>query len=203
MTRRAGRQVSDPLFRMDLRFQGMDMNRDGMRRMFAFLLLLLALSTGGLLAAPAIQGPSSGHPGDALTFHLIDGATALIPDGWRQGFNPDRYAGTDYASSFDLQLAPQSDGSVILTASVPGRYRLVAMIKGQSYQTAILIRLQTPRPEIRGLDLTGISEPLNQTYVTRKLDVANHLGINWLDITYGSWIDFDSGSTAISSSNAG
>ena len=181
---------------------GQNMHVGSTSRKFV-LLLLTALMNGKLLATPAIQGTNSGHPGDALPFRLVDGTAAVTPDAWHQGFNPDRYTGTDYASSFDVQLTPQSDGSVVLTASAPGRYRLVATLKGQSYQTAVLISPLTPRPAIRGLDLTGGSEPPDQAFITQKLDVASHLGINWVDIPYQSCIDFDSGSTAISSSNAG
>jgi hypothetical protein len=129
----------DPGVQNGIPVPGQRMNLGRTRGIFVFLLLLVALLTGELLATPTIQGPNSGRPGDAVTFRLVDGAAAVAPDGWRQGFNPDRYKGTDYAISLEVQLTPQSDGSAVLSASAPGRYRLLAVLKGQSCKKAILI----------------------------------------------------------------
>jgi len=161
---------------------------------------MLAWSFFSLASFPAwaqlaIEGPTQGFPGQVLTFKLFDGAAAVIPDAWEQGFNPDRYAGNDYATSFNLQLTPQQDGSVQLIAPAPGRYRLIAYKGGNLLQLPVLVRPPPAPSAIRGisflLSADGAPSDIIRNRAVERLTVAKNMGISWIHLTIDGCIEVD------------
>jgi uncharacterized protein (TIGR03437 family) len=170
----------------------------------SFVLALFGCA-GPVLAQIAIQGPSTGSPGQVLTYQFTN-AGAAQPAVWSQGFNPDRYGGTNYATSFRLAITPQNDGSVQIKAPAPGRYRLLAGNGPNSAAKAILISPTSPAVPIRGLAFWlsqgGFASADVRTEASQRMAVAKHLGINWIGITYDGCLNFDSGSLNITSDPA-
>lgn len=150
-----------------------------------------------ILAQPAIVGPDTGKPGQALSYQLLDQGKPVSGVIWKQGFNPDRYAGNDYATSFRMKVTPQPDGSVQIVAPSPGRYRLVGANGGATFQKAVLIRSDTPLLPLRGLTL-GLSVDYSandavgvQTRASDRLAAAKHMGVEWIALTSGGCLDLD------------
>jgi uncharacterized protein (TIGR03437 family) len=172
------------------------------RRRAALFCSTVAVGSGVLSAQPTIAGPAQGSPGQVLSFQLMDGAGAVPADAWQQGFNPDRYAGNDYATSFRLQITPQPDGSVQLVAPAPGRYRLWAFKGTAAIETAVLIRPQTASPPIRGvaffLSADGESSSVVREEASERLAVMKNMGISWLEISDIGCMDLDSPTFAVS-----
>ena len=149
------------------------------------------------LAQPTIVGPDTGKPGQALSYQLLDQGKPVSGVMWKQGFNPDRYSGNDYATSFTLKLTAQTDGSVQFVAPSPGRYRLVATQNGARFATAVLIRpAQAPFP-IRGLvfDQWGSSAVFPSERVrfeaTTRLALVKHFGVNWIALVPRAYIELN------------
>lgn len=143
-----------------------------------------------------IDGPAEGRPGQALAFRLLSAGRLVGADTWAQLFNPDRYLGNDYVTSFALQLTPQPDGTVIVVAPAPGRYKIAASAGGAGAETHLLIRPDRVVPEIRGASLSAF-EPLDRPYVSEVLGVVGRLGMTWVDVVETAWIDFDSGDLTV------
>ena len=158
--------------------------------------LLALIPVGWAESAVTIDGPPEGRPGDTLTFRLLSGGTQIPADQWEQVFNPDRYTGHDYVTSFTLQMLPQPDGSLKVIAPAPGRYKLAA-VRGSDYWNAyVLIRPLGVVPEIRGASLSAF-EPLDRAYATELLAVVKRTGMTWVDLVETGFIDFDSGNLAV------
>ena len=98
-------------------------------------------------------------------------------------------------------MVPQSDGSIQIQAPAPGRYRLVAHTGTNTVSKAILISPNAPTVPIRGLTF-GLGAWENGQLMTsaairssasERLNVAKHLGVQWIVLTYAGCVDFDSG----------
>jgi uncharacterized protein (TIGR03437 family) len=154
-----------------------------------------AVWTLGLAAQTAIIGPVTGSAGDVLTYQVTVGGAKARADHWSQGFNPDRYTGHDYATSFRLTVTPQADGSVQIVAPAPGRYRLVARVGTETVAKAVLIRPKVPAVPIRGMTLTlsqdGHTNAEVRSRAAERLAVVKHLGAEWIALTYGACLDLD------------
>src|ERR1017187_7020574 len=72
-------------------------------RRFALLCAALVISQVIVLAQPTIIGPTTGAPGQTLSYQLQDQGKPVAGVTWTQGLNPDRYSGNDYATSLDLR----------------------------------------------------------------------------------------------------
>lgn len=163
---------------------------------FARTAFLLFAAAAALFGQPQIVGPDQGLPGQVLTYSLQNRSQPLVPDEWAQGFNPDRYRGFDYATSFRLQLDAQADGAVKLTAHAPGRYRLLAYQGGQVLRKIVLIRPSTISPGIRSFGVriaadNGTSSGL-RTALQSKFALAKKTGANWVELARSWCIDLDS-----------
>jgi hypothetical protein len=121
-----------------------------------------------------------------MTFRLSTGA----PDSWNQVYNPDRYTGPEYVSSFDLKLQVNSDGSLTATAQYPGRYKIAAMLGGQQYTAAVLVQPASAPVQMKGLNfLFGLN--FNQTYAANAIAIASHTGANWAWLEVNECMDLN------------
>ncbi|MGA2724822.1 MAG: hypothetical protein ABSG79_20735 [Bryobacteraceae bacterium] len=122
-----------------------------------------------------IVGLATATTGQTLTFRLMNGSQQLVPDSWRQLYNPDRYTGTEWVTSFDLQLQANADGSLTATARYPGRYKIAAVQGGQQYTAAVIVQpAQTPF-KMKGIDFGGTS-PFDRAYAANAIAIARHTG---------------------------
>ncbi len=126
----------------------------------------------------------------------MNGTTQLSVDRWEQVLNPDLYTGTDYVTSFCLNMQPQQDGSLQITAPAPGRYKLAAIRGSERWETYVLIRPQTVSPAIRGAAFYNWG-PVDRAYAPRLLALAKKAGMTWAELPQAGVIDFDSNSLAI------
>ena len=135
----------------------------------------------------SIAGPDTGKAGQTLAYALENSGQPVAADAWSQGFNPDRYAGYDYATSFLLTLKPQPDGTVQFTAPAPGRYRLIAFKNDVTVRKIVMISPVVISPAIRGLVLflsaNGNSSDAIRQAASDSLANARLAGATWIAIT--------------------
>jgi uncharacterized protein (TIGR03437 family) len=120
----------------------------------------------------------------------MSGNQQLVPDSWRQLYNPDRYTGNEYVSSFDLQLQPNADGSLTATAGYPGRYKIAAIQGGQQYTAAVVVPPAQPPVKMKGIDF-GMSGPVNRTYAPSAIALASHIGADWAQVQASVCMDLN------------
>lgn len=120
----------------------------------------------------------------------MSGIQQLVPESWRQLYNPDRYTGTEWVTSFDLQLQPNADGSLTATARYPGRYKIAAGLGGQQYTAAVVVKPVQPLFKMKGLDFGGFTG-LDRAYAANAIAIASHMGADWAHITEVVCIDLN------------
>jgi hypothetical protein len=143
-----------------------------------------------------IVGPAQGTPGQALTFKLMDGTTQLSVDRWEQVLNPDLYLGNDYVTSFCLNMQPQQDGSLQITAPAPGRYKLAAIRGSERWETYVLIGPPSVVPEVRGAYFAG-NGPVDREQASHVFALARRAGMTWAAITETAGLDLDAANLPI------
>lgn len=132
-----------------------------------------------------------------MIFKLVSGTQQLQPEKWLQGFNPDRYTGNDYVSSSALAIVPQADGGAAITAPAPGRYKIVAVSAGVTYQTYLLVLPYSPITQLRGLQLFT-EGAVDRTYASAVLSVLKLTNSNAAYLQAIGCMDIDSGSWTVS-----
>jgi uncharacterized protein (TIGR03437 family) len=158
------------------------------------LILLFSISRVVLSQSPAaIQGPASVYLGKTATFTLMNGTEQLKPDAWLQAYNSDRYTGNDYVSSSTVAISPQTDGSALVTPTVPGRYKILARLDGSVYQSYLLVRPQSPATSIRGLGLM-ILGGVDKTYASAVISALRLTNSNAALLNVFGCMNIDSGS---------
>ena len=148
---------------------------------FSFVSAVWLPQLSAQTSSMGIVGPATAIPSQPLTFRLTNGNQQLVPDTWRQLYNPDRYIGTEYVSSFDLQLQPNSDGSLTVTARYPGQYKIAATAGANQYTAAVVVKPAQPPARMKGLDFT-LPRALDKTAVAEAIAIARHTGADWAHI---------------------
>lgn len=162
-------------------------------RLWMGLVILIATSASAQ-SSLTISGPIQGSPGETLTFRMLQGSDKVSANQWFQVFNPDRYTGNDYVTSFTLAMSPQTDGSLVVVAPAPGRYKIRGEMGSTQAEAYFLIRSQASMPSIRGsaFNVNTGSGPLDRARVSRVFALAQRAGLNWAQIVQTGGIDLDS-----------
>src|SRR5262252_5393456 len=101
----------------------------------------------------------------------MNGSTQLAVDRWVQELNPDRHAGSDYVTSFTLQMQPAPNGTLTVTAPAPGRYRIATSKGGRVWEATVLVRPDQASPGIRAAIVLGAGR-IDRPYATQALILA-------------------------------
>jgi len=141
-------------------------------------LLAAHLPLWGQTTSVAISGPTRGVQAQPMTFRLMNGSQQLKPDSWRQLYNPDRYLGNEYVSSFDLQLQANGDGSLTATAPYPERYKIAAVQGGQQYAAAVVVPPTTSPVKMKVLSFL-LNSQLDKVHAASQIALASHIGADW------------------------
>jgi hypothetical protein len=118
------------------------------------------------------------------------GTQQLVPDGWEQLYNPDRYIGNEYVSSFDLRLQTNADGSLTATAQYPGRYKIAAVLAGLQYTAVVVVPPAQPPVTMKGISFT-MDGNVNRTYAPSVIALASHIGADWAQVQANVCMDLD------------